>query len=117
MRSWCPREALVLRARVESEAKEGAASPPLGHMLVPFGTSADVSSVLPRWLARSALPPGPRAHVLGRVLLALSVCLIFQRSGEKQGVMEVRERVGRMYRCRTAVRFQGAGALPAPYAR
>lgn len=100
----------------ESEAKVGAASSPLGGTLVPFRAAADVSLVLPRRLARSALPPGPRARVLGRVLLALSVRLIFQRSEEKQGVMRVRGRVGRMYRCRTAIRFQGAGAPPAPYA-
>lgn len=86
-------------------------SPPLGHTLVPFRATADMSSMLPRRLAHPALPPGPWAYVLGRVL-ALSVRLIFQRSEEKQGVMGVRERVGRMYRWRTAVRFQGVSVLP-----
>ena len=101
--------------------------------LVPFRTTAEATSVLPgpREVAvaaallvalnyvrvgGSASPPGPRARVLDRVFPGPPVSLPFSwRSEEKQGSDGV-QRVESTCRCRTAVRFQGAGAPSAPYA-
>lgn len=63
----------------------------LEPLLVPFGASAGVSSGAAQVAGSLSIAPGARAHVLGRVLLALSVCLSFSKVRKKQEVSEVRE--------------------------
>lgn len=110
------------------------ASTPRTSSLVPFRTTAEATSGLPGprevavatallvalnyvGVGGSASAPGPRARVLDRVFPGPPVSLPFSwRSEEKQG-SDGDQRVESTCRCRTAVRFQGAGAPVHPLRR